>query len=123
MGACAVHLNSKLLEIRASGTLAREDILGVIDAWYPQLEATRILWDLRRADLNQLTDQDYFKIAATARERLPVRRSPKTAYVVADAPAFLKLWRYVDRAAAMRVGVEYSAFTDRKSAEAWLSQR
>lgn len=122
MGVCKVQSTPKLLEITASGALSVDDVCAVVDAWYPQLTATRVLWDLSGADISRLTDQDYVKIALHARAKLPVRQSAKTAYIVADAAAFMKLWRYVERAAAVKVGVEYSAFTERKSAERWLRQ-
>jgi len=123
MGKFRISSNEKLLEIEVSGPLLQAEILKVIEEWYPQVVSTRILWDLSKADVHLLTEEDYVKIAVAARSKLPSYQSRRTAYVVADAKAFLKQWSYVERAALIRVGAEYSVFTGRESAERWLGLR
>jgi hypothetical protein len=122
VGNYEIHPDEEIFAVNVSGPLVVEEILHVIDEWYPRMPATRILWDLTQAEPNSMTQAQFGQVASAARAKLPFRPSRKTAYVVADISAYMFIWKYVEQAMAVKVGAEYSMFTDRGAAERWLRQ-
>lgn len=117
-----IHISrdEKIFCVTAEGLLSATTIAALIEAHYPSIGARHVLWDLTAADVSALTERDFVRIAAVAAGAVPRIQERKTAYVARDPTVFLAACKYLNAAVSLAVPREYSVFTTRPEAEAWL---
>jgi hypothetical protein len=118
-----VSFDERIMTIAPDGILTADDVVRSVNEYYPSSGGWSILWDMMRADISSLTEQDFVRIASTVRKVLPPGGLHKTAFAVAHRSSYLMMSKYINKAVSARVPVEYSVFTNFAAAKQWLEKR
>ena len=118
-----VSFDERIMTIASDGVCSADDMVQSINEYYPSSGDRFILWDLMRADMSSLTEEDFVRIASIVRKALPPGESRKTAFAVTNRSSYLMMSKYLNEAVSARVPVEYSVFTNVDAAKQWLEKR
>jgi hypothetical protein len=118
-----VSVDGRIMTIVVEGICSASDIVQSVNEYYPSSGGRSILWDLMRADVISLTEEDFVRIASIVRKALPPGESRKTAFAVTNRSSYLMMSKYLNEAVSARVPVEYSVFTNVDAAKQWLEKR
>jgi hypothetical protein len=118
-----ISFDERIMTIASDGICSGDDMVQSINEYYPSSDGRFILWDLMRADMSSLTEEDFVRIASAARKALPLRESRKTAIAVANRSNYLIMSKYINEAMSTRVPAEYSVFINFDAAKEWLEKR
>lgn len=105
-----------------SGSLNYKEIIAAIKEISPSEHTTNNLWDLSRADFENVKEANMRKIIGVSKEIAPLRESGKTAIVTPTDLGYGLSRMYEILAEAKGSPISYRAFRNLQDARNWLDQ-
>ena len=124
MPASDITTNGDLLIVTVKGQLTAEDVISVINEYYPNGIVKNVIWDLTNGSLSLISKHGFRNIASAALTSLKdgARQGGKTVYVgLADVEyGLLRMYSVIAEMAG--VPIEYKVFRKLEEAHNWIKQ-
>ncbi|MEI6208984.1 MAG: hypothetical protein WCP20_19575 [Desulfuromonadales bacterium] len=113
-----------LLILSVSGELSAEEVIAVVNEYYPNGIVKDVIWDLTNGSLQKMSQEDFKAIARAAKESVAqgFRQGGNTVYVGNSAVEYSLLSMYTAIAELTGVPITYHVFKTIEEVRTWLGQ-
>ena len=122
MPTCNITTEGDLLIITVTGKLTAEDVISVINEYYPNGIVQDVIWNLTDGSMSLISKQGFQNIASAALTSLKggARQGGKTVYVGLADVEYGLLRMYSAIAEMAGIPIEYRVFRTLEEARNWL---
>jgi len=124
MATIDIKTTGTLLILSASGKLTANEVIAVVNEYYPNGIVKDVIWDLTSGSLQSISNDGFRAIAKAARESVAggFRQGGKTAYVGVADVEFGLLRMYSAIAEMANVPIQYHVFKTMDDARRWIGE-
>jgi hypothetical protein len=117
-----IKIVDNLLIVSVSGELTAEEVIAVVDEYYPKGIVKDVIWDLTNGSLQSISREGFKAIAIAAKRSVEggFREGGKTAYVGGAEVEYGLLRMYKTIAEMTGVPVKYDVFKTVEEVKNWI---
>jgi nucleoside-diphosphate-sugar epimerase len=122
MAAINIKIVDNLLIVTPLGELTSEEVIAVINEYYPDGTVKDVIWDLTGGSLRSMSTDDFIEIAKAAKRVLDngARKDGRTVYVGNSEIEYDLLRMYATIAEKTGVPVKYEVFRTVEEVKNWI---